>query len=360
MIGASLGAKASIISPYVVVIKPESNYLSNVSVQVPSRTITRSFTWCFALDLVSKQLSNFSRIGGTYIPHRRQITDAFGILLGFIAWKSIQSSGLGDDSHVETRWRLLTLTPLIPTIPLLLVAYMVPESYIFLMKTRNYRKAARSACQYRRTDIQGLRDLAASHFQMEAEGALMEKRKEATKQRKQAPTRKKTLPMSRYNTFDETRPLEERLREGPPGVCRDVGDGGECPHHYHMKEVHFFKRLWQVFADARCRRALISCGMAMLTQSVCGINAFAFYSSSLLDAGLSSSASANLSISFGIVNFCFGLLAPFLSDRLGRTTLLLGGLPFMSLFMFMLAGLIAPSNPARDATILVVSCGCIQ
>ena len=293
---------------------------------------------------------------------------------------------------------------------------MIPESYIFLMKIRNYGKAARAACQYRRIDIQGFRDLVASHWQMEAEGALMEKRQ------------------SKASKQPRTIPLKERLGEQPPGLCKPLRcnrpvedesgnvqtpsdthlsgptrrtkgkmrayplqtsptresrrDGaGEpssathsahrqsedseerereiewenqrtpCFHRYHMKEINFFHRLWQIVADPRCRRALISCGMVQLAQALCGINAFAFFSSSLIDANLSDNFPLNLGISFGVVNFTFGLLTPYLSDRLGRTTLLLGGLPFMTLFMFILASVIVESNPAREPTVYLVNRG---
>lgn len=276
------------------------------------------------------------------------------------------------------QWRILSLTTLIPTIPLLVAAYMVPESYIFLMKTRKYPKAAEAACLYRRSRIQGFRNLIASHFQMEAEGELMHKRRSMKKAKRQARSSDKenTRPQSNFppvhnneTVVDETRPLPERLTGVPPGACLEVGEAqiqGEagaateefnCPHHYHMKEIHFFRRLWQVFEDARCRRALLSSGMAMMAQSLCGINAFAFFSSSLLNAGIPSSVSLALATSFGGVNFLFGSLTPLLSDRLGRTTLLLLGLPAMSVLMFILASVFELHNSARTPTIMLVSCG---
>jgi hypothetical protein len=276
---------------------------------------------------------------------------------------------------VEARWRILTLTTLIPTIPLLVAAYMVPESYIFLMKTRRYPKAAEAACLYRKSRLQGFRDLIASHFQMEAEGELMKMRKDQKKaecrvrDEETTPSHGNGSPADRNNEafVDEIRPLKDRLSGVLPGVClglysittNEEAVGGvrtiECPHRYHMKEIHFFQRLWQVFEDARCRRSLLSSGMAMEAQALCGINAFAFFSSSLLSAGIPSSVSLALGTAFGAVNFSFGLLTPLLSDRLGRTTLLLLGLPVMAVLMFILASLFELKNSARTPVIVLVS-----
>lgn len=232
---------------------------------------------------------------------------------------------------------------------------MVPESYIFLMKTRRYLKAAQAACLYRKSDIKGYQDLVSSHFQMEAEGQLMEQRKAAKK------TTNKDLenmtPKDRA-ALDETRPLPERLADGPPGLCPEpvaTGKMTSCTHRYHMKEANFFSRLWQVFADARCRRALISSGLVMLTQALCGINAFAFFSSLYLPGGIDPDFGTIFSASFGAVNVLFGLITPFISDRYGRTTLLLFGLPFMTIFMFILSGMFETAKSERTPLVMVVS-----
>lgn len=310
-------------------------------------------------------------------PHSnsRQINDALGILCGFLSWMAVERS----TQSTEARWRILTLTTLIPTIPLLVAAYMVPESYIFLMKTRRYPKATEAACLYRKSRLQGFRDLLASHFQMEAEGELMKMRKDHRKAECRVHDEENTTshgsgsPSDRKNAglVDEIKPLKDRLPSVPPGVClgsytttatataygEAVGGAPrvECPHCYHMKETHFFKRLWQIFDDARCHRALLSGGMAMEAQALCGINAFAFFSSSLLNAGIPSSVSLALGTAFGSVNFGFGLLTPLLSDRLGRTTLLLLGLPVMSVLMFILAAVFELENSARTPVIVLVS-----
>jgi Sugar (and other) transporter len=340
-----------------------------------SRAFPGPFKRCLAVIVVSAFPRNNQQVIGTY-SNSRQISDALGILCGFLSWLAISHST--QSTEAEARWRILTLTTLIPTIPLLVAAYMVPESYIFLMKTRRYSKAAEAACLYRKSRLQGFRDLLASHFQMEAEGELMKMRKdqknaECHLRDEENTTSNRSDPLAdRSNEafVDETKPLKDRLPGVPPGVClgsytttTSPARNGEilggarrvkCPHRYHMKEIHFFQRLWQIFEDARCRRALLSSGVAMEAQALCGINAFAFFSSSLVNTGIDPSVSMALATAFGGVSFGFGLLTPLLSDRLGRTTLMLLGLPVMSVLMFILATLFELENSARTPVIVLV------
>ncbi|KMU79504.1 hypothetical protein CISG_01922 [Coccidioides immitis RMSCC 3703] len=316
LIGAALGAKASVIAPFLAELAP-----------VHMRGALLS-TW--------------------------QVSDALGIFLGDVSWKVVDSFNLEPD----TAWRFLSATTLIPTIPLMISSYMIPESWMFLMKTGEYSKATEAACLYRKYPIQGFRDIISSHFQMEAEGELMEIRKVAKKgESKGKCSDEESKPAPGRNVFaDETKPLSERLAHFPPGLClrSQRGQNNEiCTHSYHMKEAHFFRRLAQIIQDPRCRHALVSGGTIMLTQSLCGINALAFFSSSLLDAGISPEYSLILALCFGAVCFSFGLLTPLLSDRLGRTNLVLLGLPVMAVFMFILASLFELDNSARTPTIML-------
>jgi hypothetical protein len=179
-----------------------------------------------------------------------------GIFLGFISWFIIQRS----DASTDAKWRILTLTMLIPAVPLLFVAYLVPESQTFLLKKPDYPAAFKAASQLRNNAILASRDTVASHFQMEAEGELMRHRK------------------------GPNRPLIDRLQE-PPGICPShlqttggENEAGECVHSYHMTQTNYFDRLWQLFSVPRCRRALICSSCAMLTQGfLCGINVLAFF-----------------------------------------------------------------------------------
>lgn len=277
--------------------------------------------------------------------------------MGDIAWRVLGEFEMSPD----TRWRILSATTLIPTVPLIIASCMIPESWMFLMKTREYSKATEAACLYRNNPIQGYRDVISSHFQMEAEGELIKIRKAAKTRKTKSGCDEENVPAGGA-VSDETRPLSERLINGPPGLCSKSQTASskdeqlsKCSHSYHMSEANFFKRMWLVMDDPRCRHALVSGGVVMLTQALCGINAFAFFSSSLLEAGLNPHESLKLALCFGGVSFGFGLLTPFLSDRLGRTTLALLGLPIMAIFMFILASLFALGNSAKTPSIIAVS-----
>ena len=187
------------------------------------------------------------------------------------------------------------MTLLIPAVPLLIVTYLVPESQTFLLKKPDYPAAFEAASQLRSNAILASRDIIASHFQMEAEGELMHQRKKGKHYRRNKDAARVSSPNATTNTVKvsnrkkstpppETKPLPERL-EGPPGVCQPrsqtshkVNEVKKCAHSYHMTQTSFFRRLWQLFDDARCRRALICSSCAMLTQGfLCGISVLAFF-----------------------------------------------------------------------------------
>jgi hypothetical protein len=178
------------------------------------------------------------------------------------------------------------------------VAYLVPESQTFLLKKPDYPAAFEAASQLRNNAILASRDITASHFQMEAEGELMRQRKRSKGARRNKDAAQVSSPNATTNTAEasekkhhpkslpppETKPLTDRLR-GPPGVCPSRSQAShrvkkveKCVHSYHMTQTSYFDRLWQLFDDARCRRALICSSCAMLTQGfLCGINVLAFF-----------------------------------------------------------------------------------
>jgi hypothetical protein len=209
---------------------------------------------------------------------------------------------------------------------------MVPESYIFAMKVGDYQKAAESTCSYSMSRLTGFRNLLSAHFQMETEASLL----------------KLNAPLP------PTRELRDRLHRDPPGVCHIELRTRECSGHtYHMKTRNFYIRLGDIIGIPRNARALLSCAIIMSSQALCGINAFAFFPTSLVPGGLPVDMAMKLALSFGVVNFVFGLLTPLLSDKLGRTNLVLMGLPLMAILMFLLASFFAihEDNSARVGAI---------
>lgn len=275
---------------------------------------------------------------------------ALGVFFGFVA--SLVVNKWIENS--ATAYTVLTLTVLLPTIPLLIVAYTIPESWIFLMKKGRYQEALESACLYRKSRILGARDVLSSHLQMLVEDMLMQGRLT----RNRAPPPRDSMEMLEQGTRAEfpvanTLPLANRVA-GPPSRCRPLGP---CVHTYQMEAAHFFRRLDQVFQDDRNRHALYSSAMVMSTQALCGINVFAFFSlAALPDNPFNTSTAAWIAVLFGAVNYLFGLPSFFLSDRFGRVTLLLLGLPVKSILILILGllFLMDSDNPARTPLVAVV------
>ncbi|EMT66921.1 Putative polyol transporter 2 [Fusarium odoratissimum] len=93
--------------------------------------------------------------------------------------------------------------------------------------------------------------------------------------------------------------------------------------------VYQFKPL---FTRRRLRNALWSSCVVALSQQLCGINVFAFYSNGMFsDYGVKTSM--GYSLGFGGVNFFFGILAMRSIDIIGRRSWLLSTLPMMSMFL---------------------------
>lgn len=50
----------------------------------------------------------------------------------------------------------------------------------------------------------------------------------------------------------------------------------ENPYSYHIGVTGYFNRLWELWSNMRCRRALLASAVAMITQQMTGVNTIAF------------------------------------------------------------------------------------
>ncbi|KAI9766197.1 MAG: hypothetical protein M1839_005013 [Geoglossum umbratile] len=176
-----------------------------------------------------------------------QLSDAFGIFLGFAANLAI----LGYNDSNKISWRIQTAAVLIPTVALLVVVYLMPESPRYLMKKKKYPKALESFKYLRPSPVSDLlaaRDLIYAHFQLEAECQSM---------------------------------IDERERKHPSTVQPNVPVAGSDPEKqkatdwvplYYIKKTSFLKRFPQTFGDDRSRRALVCASTVMFAQQLTGIN----------------------------------------------------------------------------------------
>lgn len=90
-------------------------------------------------------------------------------------------------------------------------------------------------------------------------------------------------------------------------------------------------RVWELFTVPRLRRAMISSSIIVISQQFSGINAIAFYSSTIFsEAGYSTRACLLASLGYGLVMFVFAFPAIWTMDTFGRRNLLLFTFPNMA------------------------------
>ena len=91
-----------------------------------------------------------------------QLFDALGIFLGFTANLIVSQVG-------PTAWRWQTASSVLPTIVLLTLIFVCPESPRFLMKHHRYRAAYRTLLALRGEPVLAAKEMLYVHYQMEVE-----------------------------------------------------------------------------------------------------------------------------------------------------------------------------------------------
>lgn len=231
-----------------------------------------------------------------------------------------------DDSFKS--WRILTNTVLIPTIPLLTMIYLMPESPRYLMKHGRYRKALESFTMIQTTPLLASRDFMYAHAQLDFESRLLSgKANERGNLAERIAASNGDIPVTIASRLGgTTREHDEMLQisispaqpvmSGAPGnasngtnvartgigqqrpttrthpsrgrdielssISRCGSDTSsldielaalrvrrkENPYFYHIGVTGYFKRLRELWSNKRCRRALLSASIAMITQYV--------------------------------------------------------------------------------------------
>jgi MFS family permease len=138
------------------------------------------------------------------------------------------------------------------------------------MKKNRYKKAFKSFCRLRNSELQAARDLYLVHCQ-----------------------------------------LDEEM--------------------YVLKGKTYFSRFMELFTIPRVRRATLASFVVMIAQQMCGINVIAFYSSTIFfKAGYTQEQALLASWGFGLVNWLFAFPAVWTIDTFGRRNLLLFTFPNMA------------------------------
>ncbi|WOO85250.1 Polyol transporter 5 [Vanrija pseudolonga] len=218
-----------------------------------------------------------------------QLWVTFGIFIGMAANVIVK-----DVPRIA--WRLQLGSAFIPSVPLVFLVWLAPESPRWLMKKNRYPAAFAAFYRLRKTPLAAARDMYYSHVLYEEEVAL-------------------------------------------------------------AKGTTYWSRLTDLFTVPRIRRASLGAFTTMIGQQLCGINVISFYSSTVFrEGGYTNDQALYASLGFGALNFAFCIPALFLVDTFGRRSLLLSTFPFMTLFL-LLTGLafLLPDSQASTRTSLVAA-----
>lgn len=142
-----------------------------------------------------------------------------GIFLGFACALIVRDS-----------WRVLLATAMIPAVVLLCLVFVCPESPRFLIRRSQYAEAFRSLRSLRGSDIQAAQDLYYIHSQLQAE-----------------------------TEYGQTTPSEPWYR-------------AELYQEW-VRSTNFFKRVRDLWAVPRNRRACVAACIVMASQQLCGVSA---------------------------------------------------------------------------------------
>ncbi|KAL1793925.1 hypothetical protein ACET3X_007346 [Alternaria dauci] len=372
--GIALGAKASIVPIYAAEISPEH--------------------------IRGAVLANW------------QLADAAGIFLGFLANLLV----VIYVKNAASAWRILTNTVLIPTIPLLVMIYLMPESPRYLMKHGKYRKALEAFEQVQTTQLLASRDFMYAHAQLDFESRLLKgEDNQVGNLAERVDISTSSFPDEPFLTTPDRVQLETMVSQAsmsPGQVIQDSsteatnrGTKTELgnSHHPHRSQTGqnessnielatlsrrwsdvtslnldikdkrvkrksnpysynigvngYYKRLRELWSNKRCRRALLSASISMITQTLTGVNTIAFLGTIVWKNALTDNSdrtAAIIGLAFGAANYVFGLPAYWSSDRLGRSVMLLLGLPNMAWSMLVFAFLFKiPESEASVRTPMI-------
>ncbi|KAF2859437.1 hypothetical protein K470DRAFT_282692 [Piedraia hortae CBS 480.64] len=220
-----------------------------------------------------------------------QFFDALGIFLGFTANLAVHD--LGNSS-----WRWQIASAVFPTLILISLVYVCPESPRFLMQQGRYKEAYESLMLLRNHPILAAKELFYTYEQML---------------------------------------IGEEITVVKPQSSRESNGTNRKSPKVKKPSTTYWMKMWQLFTIPRNRRALAAAVVCMISQQLCGVNALIFYSTTLFNENSNHGDSRQdikplfLSWGLGLTNFVFALPAYRLIDSKGRRWLLLATIPFMAI-----------------------------
>ena len=216
-----------------------------------------------------------------------QMFDSFGIFLAY------SSNLILNNVYGNLAWRLQVGSAMLPTLALLVLVYLCPESPRWYIKQGKFADAYKSACALRNTDLQAARDIYFIHKQIDVENRYLEQK--------------------------------YRQSEGADAVRKES-------YALRFRELFTIPRIW---------RATVAANILMLAQQLCGINILSFFSATLFSSAFSTSANScptpgvNIDALWygwgtGLTNFLFTFFAIRNIDIHGRRKLVLWTFPNMA------------------------------
>ncbi|GAA5874477.1 hypothetical protein JCM8547_007372 [Rhodosporidiobolus lusitaniae] len=219
-----------------------------------------------------------------------QTWTAFGICLGTVS--SLIFKDVPDKPGITgLNWRLMLGSACLPALFVLAQVYFTPESPRWLMQNGRHREAYESLLRLRRTELQAAIDFFYTAKCLEIEQDIAKNRSRS--------------------------------------------------------------QIAEMFSNPRNVRAFRASSIVMFMQQFCGINAIAYYSSTIFEnAGQDTTTSLLGSFGYGLINWVFSFPAFFTIDRFGRRSLLLFTLPFLAFFMGLAGlGFLLTSNSGQLAMV---------
>lgn len=211
------------------------------------------------------------------------------------------------------------------------------ESPRYLMKHGKYRKALESFTALQTTPLLASRDFMYAHAQLDFESQLMKSntneheslgeriwrssndfaalRSEYIKRDEHEceglPPKRNLATLNPSGLWDsrsaEQLGIAERGESSHTSEATDTGEersraGKEQnPYSYNIGVTGYYKRLGQLWTQKRCRRALLSAAVAMISQQMTGVNTIALLGTTVWETTLSTDISPKLIAMIGLV-----------------------------------------------------------
>jgi hypothetical protein len=222
-----------------------------------------------------------------------QLFDAFGIFLGFTA--NLIVSKIGPLS-----WRFQAASSFLPTVCLLTLIWVIPESPRWLLKQGRLPEAFAALLALRETPLQAAIELSYATAQIQVEINLLPQKSSDTEVEGQSngatddasqQMQGTNNPANRsYETKEDSsqegteaaaveKAAEEyshlswkkRLAHAWRKLTKQVDDTELDQFQRRVRSTNYWIRIWQLFRDKRTRRATVAALVVMISQQLCGV-----------------------------------------------------------------------------------------